>query len=291
VSALVLFELILITFVYIFGFIVVAFFNDLADALLSWRVGFPLAFGSVTLVVLLMLYGQVVELRDRLRGSRTELLQDTYSTTMTGTEQAASQTVARLAQQVDTPSPDLLIRSTAGFHCYTVPSEDGPVLVVSTGLLTVFSPEAIEAFLAHEIAHLANRDHRVMALVLVPLMLVEQGQNKEEETWWIINMLVANAAVAAGVFSRGRELAADTAAARLTGDPAALASALNRLDDSTDATPSEDLRKHTKSADALSVYPTLDPSTDNGGGLTATHPSTEKRVKRLERLAKKLEAE
>lgn len=105
----------------------------------------------------------------------------------------------------------------------------------------------------------------------------------------VVALVVGTSLVGVGVFSRGRELAADTAAAELTGDPAALASALRRLDAAAAGAPATDLREHARTVDALSVHPMLDPSTDAGGGLTATHPATETRAERLERLVDRLE--
>lgn len=105
----------------------------------------------------------------------------------------------------------------------------------------------------------------------------------------VVALAVGTSLLDVGVFSRGREFAADAAGAELTGDPAGLAGALRRLDAATTETPSADLRDHARTVDALSVHPTLDPSTDDGGGLTATHPDTEVRIERLEALVERLE--
>lgn len=82
-------------------------------------------------------------------------------------------------------------------------------------------------------------------------------------------------------FSRGRELAADRGAARLTGDLAALASALRTLTETRSA-PTEDLRTFEQSSAVLDILPTED---DRSAGPFRTHPDTERRIRRLERLA------
>jgi heat shock protein HtpX len=85
----------------------------------------------------------------------------------------------------------------------------------------------------------------------------------------------------AAVFAVGRERAADETAARLTGDPAALAAALATLADREP--PATDLRERASVA-ALGVLPSLAPD----GGLDwpfATHPPTDERVARLRELA------
>ena len=97
------------------------------------------------------------------------------------------------------------------------------------------------------------------------------------------------ASLGTGLFSRGREFAADRAAARLTGNPGALAAALRRLDDSLDEPPPQDLRELSHTCDALSVMPALDPESDGGGGLFATHPPTEVRIRRLRELEREQE--
>lgn len=91
------------------------------------------------------------------------------------------------------------------------------------------------------------------------------------------------------LFSRGRELAADRAAARLTGDPGALVAALRRLDGSLDEPPPTDLREFAHTRDALNVVPALDPERDGSGGLLATHPRTETRIERLRELEREYE--
>ena len=96
------------------------------------------------------------------------------------------------------------------------------------------------------------------------------------------------ASLGTGLFSRGREFAADRAAARLTGNPGALAAALRRLDDSLDEPPPRDLRDLAHTCDALNVVPALDPEGD-AGGLFATHPPTEARIGRLRELEREQE--
>jgi heat shock protein HtpX len=248
-------------------------------------VGFPLAWVGIV--------------RREFRHGRVRLLADAREPE-SDRERRLAGTVDRLAQQVDRPAPAVLVLDTDDPRCYTVPRAEGPAVVVSTGLLDALAPEGVEAVLAHEVAHLANRDHRVMTLALAPLVAVEElaegvdGDTLDPRelfrvaaygamTWW--------GALGVGVFSRGRELAADSAAARLSGDPAALAGALRTLDETATDAPAEDLREHARSVDALSVHPTLDPSTDGGGGLTATHPPTAARIERLEALVERFETE
>jgi heat shock protein HtpX len=85
--------------------------------------------------------------------------------------------------------------------------------------------------------------------------------------------------------SRGREFAADAAAAALTGRPSALASALLKLDDEIDATPRSDLREVQGRAVLCIVG-----NRSRLGRLFSTHPSTAKRVKRLAAIEGRVQA-
>jgi heat shock protein HtpX len=90
------------------------------------------------------------------------------------------------------------------------------------------------------------------------------------------------------VLSRYRELAADRAGAYLTGKPSALASALVKLNNGMNAIPDRDIRK----AEAMNAF-AFTPAFKSGGrkGFTqlfSTHPSTEKRLEQLARIANDL---
>ncbi|WP_205522419.1 M48 family metalloprotease [Natrinema versiforme] len=89
--------------------------------------------------------------------------------------------------------------------------------------------------------------------------------------------------IAVGIFTRGRELAADRAAATALGDPRALAAALERLANATEAKPSVDLRRQARATNAITVLP---PSRADRrfSGLFSTHPPVETRLAHLRSL-------
>lgn len=217
---------------------------------------------------------------------------------------ALNATVGRLCRQADVPRPELRIHPTDAVLCYTVATKHGRTVVVSSGLLTRLSEDEVTAVLAHEIAHLANGDHRWMMLAVLPLLAAEEFGNWIERmsgqgrAWYnqrplilitgvLIELVLSVwATLGMGVFSRGREYAADSGAVALTGNPAALASALERLGHQR-GTPDTDLRAHATSTDALNVLPTLHPDAD--GGLLGTHPPTYKRIRRLRAMVREQE--
>lgn len=202
--------------------------------------------------------------------------------------------VERLAQQADVPAPDVYVARRDRPESYAV---GGETLVVTSGLLRALSEAELEAVLAHEISHFANGDSRLMSAALVPLLMTERMGSSGPPDWhpvnpsiylaryvfWAVVALVSNVQGIANrfglaVLSRERELAADRGAARLTGDPAALASALETLS-SDRRRPDEDARSWHRAASVLDILPT------EGAAMAdspfRTHPPTEERIERL----------
>ncbi|RXK46880.1 M48 family metallopeptidase [Halorientalis pallida] len=168
------------------------------------------------------------------------------------------------------------------------------VIVVSTGSLDALDETETRAVLAHEVAHLRNGDPGLVARLLWPLFwtrnLVAGTQSHPEIDAGIdrpdldVALLRVLAAVvrplgwlAVVIVTRDRERRADDGAAAITGDPAALASALETLSDPS--RPTVDLR----AASALNVLPQTRP--DAGRLARASHPATTARIERLRAMA------
>ncbi|WP_222920060.1 M48 family metalloprotease [Natrinema sp. SYSU A 869] len=232
--------------------------------------------------------------RRMIRRSRRQLLRETDPIDLTENGRIGAAT-RRIAATFGLPMPKLRHHPATTPIACTMSYGGEPLVVVSDGLLETLSDAELEAVIAHELAHLSNGDQRLMTWMLVPLvaseefyeMFREEGEFDPRDLPWLAvgRLLVGSSALGVGLFSRGREFAADRAAVAATGDPGALASALERLDGATPERPPEDLRRHARSVDAMSVLPALDPERDGGGGLFATHPATERRLERLWRLA------
>lgn len=73
--------------------------------------------------------------------------------------------VRRLAAQADVPAPSVAVADRADANCLTVGTQRSPTVVVTTGLLERLDDDELEAALAHEIAHLANRDLTVVSAI------------------------------------------------------------------------------------------------------------------------------
>ena len=229
-----------------------------------------------------------------VRRERRALLVDSRPATSENGEGAISAACRRLSARFDVPEPSVRIRSIATPLAYTTYRPEDPLfsirggnptVVVSEGLLAALSPAERDAVLAHELAHLANGDLDITAGLLVPVYAAAELYEGQDSPGFdpVGRAFAATAAIGFGVFSRGRELAADRAAATATGDPAALATALERLDDTNGRTrPTADFRDHIAATDAVNVIPIESDSV--AGRLGATHPSTATRVERLRRL-------
>lgn len=235
-----------------------------------------------------------------VRTERAVFLKRTTPLSEVGIAEASyiDSSVERLAKQVGIPTPTVRIDSTATPLAYTTHRPDAPIvgagrgktpiIILSTGLIETVSQPELSAVLAHEISHIANDDLRLITVLLVPLIAAETLTEDEGSTSNVSelcgHLLSFVALIGVGIFSRGRELAADRAAAMMTGEPAALASALEKLDESTTPKPTTDLRDHARSTNAINVLPTLGPA-NVGTGLRSTHPSLETRLEQLRSLA------
>lgn len=206
--------------------------------------------------------------------------------------------VAELARRADIPTPRVYLIPEAQPNAFATGRDPAhAVVAVTEGILGLLSPRELRGVLAHEIAHVKNRDILVSSIAAALASLVTyvahafgflglHGRDEEEEpgsaTGGLLLALVAPFAatlIQLGI-SRSREYLADETGARLAGDPAALASALMKLERGAAAIPAE---AQPATASLFIVNPL------SGGGsllqLFSTHPSVEERVERLLRMA------
>ncbi|MFB6218288.1 MAG: zinc metalloprotease HtpX [Halobacteriaceae archaeon] len=208
--------------------------------------------------------------------------------------------VGRLAQQTDLPKPDVAVAESATPNAFaTGRSKDHATVCVTTGLLQTLTREELEGVLAHELAHIKNRDMAVMTLAgflsTLAFLVVRWGwlfgggrNRNQAPVWvailvslavWVVSFLLVRA------LSRYREYAADRGGAAITGQPSALANALLKISGRMDRVPDEDLRDQAE-MNAFFIIPIRSGVV---GRLFSTHPPTEKRVDRLRELERELE--
>ena len=203
--------------------------------------------------------------------------------------------VDRLCQQADMTKPRVAFADTQVPNAFaTGRSPEHSVIAVTRGLLNELEPKEVEAVLAHELSHVAHRDVTVMtvagvtgvvaSLMMRSFLFTSGNRNNNGVPIQLVLMLVGVVVYALSfllirVLSRYRELAADRAAALLTGSPSTLASALVKIRGQTQRMPQKDLRAASGAAH-LAFF--------NVGSLFSTHPSLEKRLAQLERISRQL---
>lgn len=205
------------------------------------------------------------------------------------------QTVTKLSQQADIPKPDVAVTSSIPMPnaFATGRSVDSSVVCVTEELLAELDDDEVEAVLAHELSHIKNRDVLVMTIAsffsTVAFMFVRFGIYTDGDNQGVIAAILVSLVVWVISFflirmlSRYREFSADRGAAAITGDPLALASALQTIEGSPK--PDEDLREHIGSNAFYIAHIDADSYLD----FISTHPSTERRVKQLQEIAKSQE--
>lgn len=211
--------------------------------------------------------------------------------------------IERLAAMADLPKPRVAVVRHNVPNAFATGRGPGSSLVaVTTGLLERLDPPELEGVLAHELAHIRNRDVLVMTMAsffaVVAQFLVRSmwwggvgygGRRRESNLAlvylasilvWLLSFLLIRA------LSRYREYVADRGAALITGAPSQLASALSKISNTMQRIPDRDLRE-VEEMNALFIIPAI----RRGSllGLFATHPPVEERIARLMRMAAEME--
>jgi heat shock protein HtpX len=206
--------------------------------------------------------------------------------------------VRELALRAEIPTPRLYLIDDEQANAFaTGRNPRHGVVAVTRGLLRTLSPREVQAVLAHELAHIRNRDILVATVTAClasaigwaahALAFLGGGGRDEENAPSPLASLafmllgpIAATLIQLGI-SRSCEYLADETGARLTGDPLALASALGRLEQAVLREPAEAAQPAT--ASLFIVNPLA--SGERLARLFSTHPSTEDRIARLEALA------
>jgi len=209
-------------------------------------------------------------------------------------------TVSRLARQANLPMPKVYIIPSEGPNAFaTGRNPENAAVAATEGIVRLLSDEELEGVMAHELAHVQNRDTLIGtiaatfagAIAMLGNMLqwtaIFGGGNNDEEGGGNMFSSLALAFIAPMAamliqmaVSRSREYLADASGARICGKPLALANALRKLQMGAQAVPM------TEATPATSHMFIVNPLA--GGSmrkLFSTHPPMEERVARLELIA------
>ncbi len=204
--------------------------------------------------------------------------------------------VERLTQRAGLPMPALYILPDDQPNAFATGRDyEHAAVAVTEGLLNLLSDEEVEAVIAHELSHIKHYDMligTVAATIAGAIsmlanfgMLFGGGQNDERPNMIVTLALMFLAPMAAGIIqmtvSRNREFMADEGAARMTGHPEWLQSALSKLDHYARGTLIPEAEPQTAHMFIINPFTGKDLSFRQ---LFSTHPTTEQRIERLEAL-------
>jgi heat shock protein HtpX len=203
--------------------------------------------------------------------------------------------VERLCAMSDLPKPRVAVIPTDVPNAFaTGRSPKRSVVAVTEGLWKRLDAPEIEGVIAHELAHIANRDVAVMTFASffsnVASLLVwfggGLGRNREGPPIWLIALVVYFVSYFLILaLSRYREFAADRGAALVTGAPENLMSALQKIASDMTRIPQRDLRQM-EQLNAFYIVPTN--VKRSVATLFMTHPPLEKRLARLATIAQEM---
>lgn len=208
--------------------------------------------------------------------------------------------IERLCQLADLPKPKVAVADNDVPNAFAAGhSRKTATVCVTTGLMRRLDARQLEGVVAHELAHVANKDVIVMTiagfLATVAGLLVRMGvysgmmgggrDRRDNSAAVFLVVILVSVVVYVLSFlllralSRYREFAADRGAAIMTGAPAQLAAALATISGSMARIPTTDLR----AAEGMNAFFII-PAVAKGfslSSLVSTHPPVEKRIERL----------
>ena len=206
--------------------------------------------------------------------------------------------VDRLRQRAGLPMPTVAIAPQAQPNAFaTGRNPEHAVVCVTQGLMSVISQEELEGVIAHELAHIKNRDMLLQTFTATLAGAISYMANmamwgamlggRDEDNGGsaiggILTMILAPiaASMVQMAISRQREFKADQVGAEICGRPLALATALQKLD-------AYSLRIPMNVSPAAAPLAQVNPLAATGGTISrlfSTHPPTEERVAKLQLL-------
>jgi heat shock protein HtpX len=203
--------------------------------------------------------------------------------------------VERLTHRANLPMPALYIIPEAQPNAFATGRDyEHAAVAVTEGLLNLMTDEEVEAVIAHELSHIKHYDMligTVTATIAGAIAMLAQfgmffgGGDRDRPNLLVTLALMFIMPLAASIIqmtvSRNREFMADEGAARMTGHPEWLQSALAKLDNYARGTMMHDADPQTAHMFIINPFTGKDMSLKQ---LFSTHPSTEQRIERLEAL-------
>lgn len=205
--------------------------------------------------------------------------------------------VRELADRAGLPMPKVYLIDEAQPNAFaTGRNPEHAAVAATTGILQLLNARELRGVMAHELAHVKHRDiltstiaatmaGAISSLAHFGFMFGGRGEDRPNPVVAIVVMVLAPIAAMLIQFaiSRAREFGADSGGAEISGDPQALASALEKMERYARGLPMESAERHPETAQMMIVNPL-----SGGGmaGLFSTHPTTAERIARLLAMAR-----
>jgi heat shock protein HtpX len=200
--------------------------------------------------------------------------------------------VLQMAQDAGLPRPQVAIVPNDQPNAFATGRDPAHAAVcATTGLLDMLTREEVRAVMAHELAHVKNRDTLTMTVTatvagaisaLANFALIFGGDRDRPGgmigTMALMLLAPMAAALVQMAISRSREYDADRVGAEICGDPAALASALQKIEGRARRVVNPTAERNPASAQLFIINPLSGQGADN---LFSTHPNTVNRVRAL----------
>ncbi len=208
--------------------------------------------------------------------------------------------VEKLVKSSGLPMPKVYVIPSATPNAFaTGRNPSNAVVAVTEGIVRLLNDEELEGVLAHELAHIRNRDILLSTIVATIVAAITYlsfigrfaflfagrggGRDAGAAIGQLLMLILAPiaAALIQMAISRAREFMADAGGAEICGKPMALANALKKLEMGVSRAPMQDANPSTSHMFIVNPF--------RGGGITklfSTHPPIPERVKRLEALAR-----
>lgn len=209
--------------------------------------------------------------------------------------------VEMLSRNAGLPMPKVYIMDNPQPNAFaTGRNPEHAAVAATTGLISMMSRDELAAVMAHELGHIKNRDTLTMTItatlagaigMLANFALFFRGGDNRNNPLGMVGALLVMilaplaAMVVQMAISRTREYAADRLGAEISGQPLALASALNKLHQGAARIDNEVAEANPATAHLFIVNPLHGRGADN---LFSTHPSAENRIRALQELARNM---
>jgi heat shock protein HtpX len=204
-----------------------------------------------------------------------------------------------LARRADLPPPRVYLIDNPQPNAFaTGRNPQNSAVAATTGLLNILSPDELAGVMAHELAHIKNRDTLIMtvsatvagaiaSLAQFGFLFGGRGEDRPNAIVMLLTALIAPLAamIIQMAISRSREYDADRMGAAILGKPMALATALAKIAGGVAHIPNEDAERHPATAPLFIINPLSGRGMDN---LFSTHPATENRITALQALAQEM---